>query len=104
LTALFAAAGAIEVKFATASVPAGSLTDIPTTAKLAMMGITFIVVSLNLPALASALAGGVGISAMAQHAGGPARFAGKSVGKGINSGYQAAKQLTGRAAGGSIEG
>jgi type IV secretion system protein VirB6 len=104
LTALFAAAGAIEVKFATASVPAGSLTDIPTTAKLAMMGITFIVVSLNLPALASALAGGVGISAMAQHAGGPARFAGKSVGKGISSGYRAAKQLTGRAAGGSIEG
>lgn len=69
LVALFAATGAIEVNFADANIPTGAISDLATTAKMAMMGIVFLAVSLNLPGLASALAGGVGISAMTQHAG-----------------------------------
>jgi type IV secretion system protein VirB6 len=104
LTALFAAAGAIEVNFALANLPSGSLTDIITTGKMAMMGLVFLVVSLNLPALASALAGGVGISAMSQHAGAPAKWAGKTAAKGLGAGFNAGKKLLGRGGGGSIEG
>lgn len=69
LTALFAAAGAIEVQFATGILPqnfdAGSLVLTWTLEfKIISMGIVFLFVSLNLPSLASALAGGVGISSM----------------------------------------
>jgi type IV secretion system protein VirB6 len=100
LTALFAAAGAIEVNFALSNLPTGSFADLLSTAKMAMMGLVFLVVSLNLPALASALAGGVGISAMAQHVGGSAKLAGKGLGKG----FQVTKQILGGGKGGSIHG
>lgn len=100
LTALFAAAGAIEVNFALNNLPMGSFSDLLTTAKMAMMGIVFWIVSMNLPALASALAGGVGISAMAQHSGPFAKRAGKGIGKA----YQGAKKLGGRESGGAIDG
>jgi len=100
LTALFAAAGAIEVNFALNNLPVGSFSDLLTTAKMAMMGIVFWIVSMNLPALASALAGGVGISAMAQHSGPFAKLAGKGIGKA----FQAAKMRAGRGSGGSIDG
>jgi type IV secretion system protein VirB6 len=67
---------------------------------MAMMGIVFWIVSMNLPALASALAGGVGISAMAQHSGPFAKLAGKGIGKA----FQAAMMRAGRGSGGSIDG
>lgn len=62
LTCLFAAAGMIEVNFGLKQVPTAltlsSLLD------MVLMGVGFILVSLNLPTLASQLAGGVGISSM----------------------------------------
>jgi type IV secretion system protein VirB6 len=69
LTALFAAAGAIEVNFATGILPTSfDLQQLVLTwtleFKILSMGIVFLFVSLNLPSLASALAGGVGISSM----------------------------------------
>ncbi|WP_429440813.1 type IV secretion system protein [Paraburkholderia sp. GAS33] len=69
LTALFAAAGAIEVQFANGILPTaftmGSLVLTWTLElKILSMGVVFLFVSLNLPSLASALAGGVGISSM----------------------------------------
>lgn len=81
LVALFAAAGAIEINFADANIPTGSVSDLGTIAKMAMMGIVFIVVSMNLPGLASALAGGVGISAMTQHVGSSGKGLAGALGK-----------------------
>jgi type IV secretion system protein VirB6 len=43
--------------------------------ELDVMGLSFWVISLNLPGLASSLAGGVGISAMVGKLGGAARIA-----------------------------
>ncbi|AFJ90380.1 Inner membrane protein of type IV secretion of T-DNA complex VirB6 (plasmid) [Burkholderia sp. KJ006] len=62
LVALFAAAGMLEIRFAQTMVPS----DITLLAlfQLVMMGVAFVVISLNLPSLASQLAGGVGISSM----------------------------------------
>ncbi|KVW77447.1 conjugal transfer protein TrbL [Burkholderia ubonensis] len=62
LVALFAAAGMLEIRFAQTMVPS----DITLLAlfQLVMMGVSFVVISLNLPGLASQLAGGVGISSM----------------------------------------
>ena len=88
-----------KMNFATTMLPTGSLTDLATTGKLAMMGIVFLVVSMNLPALASALAGGVGISAMSQHAGGPAK---KAFGMGAKGLGALGNKLLGRGSGGSI--
>jgi type IV secretion system protein VirB6 len=59
---------------------------------------------MNLPALASALAGGVGISAMAQHSGPFAKQARTGLGKAAAGGYRGARRLTGGGAGGAIEG
>lgn len=69
LVALYAAAGAIEVNYATSVLPQSfTLTDYvltwATLAKILASGVVFIVVSLNLPSLASQLGGGVGISSM----------------------------------------
>lgn len=74
LVALYAAAMAIEVKFANSQIskqlsvsassmsgPSFSWTGLAT---LALMDIAFIVIALNLPSLASQLAGGIGISSM----------------------------------------
>ncbi|OXC78609.1 type IV secretion system protein [Caballeronia sordidicola] len=62
LVALFAAAGAIEINFASSMIP--DTVTVSDLTGLVMMGIGFIFVSVNLPSLASQLAGGVGISGM----------------------------------------
>lgn len=78
LVALFAAAGAVEVNYATSHLPKSftasdyMLTWV-TIAKIWASGIVFIIVSLNLPSLASQLAGGVGISSMVGNLSGAAR-------------------------------
>ncbi|MDN7465807.1 type IV secretion system protein [Burkholderia gladioli] len=69
LSALYAAAGAIEVSFATSIMPTDySVTGVALTwvlfAKIIVSGFVFILISLTLPSLASQLAGGVGISSM----------------------------------------
>jgi len=82
LVALFAAAGMIEVNFAQTMVPTAM--TLLSLFQLVMMGIAFLVIALNLPGLASALGGGVGISSM--------------VGKG--SGLASALKAMGKAGGG----
>ena len=62
LVALFAAAGMIEIDFASSMIP--DTITVYNLVELVMMGIGFIVISVNLPALASQLAGGVGISGL----------------------------------------
>lgn len=69
LVALFGAVGAIEVSFMTSVLPKSfSVSDVMLTytieGKIIAAGLVFIVVSLNMPSLASQLAGGVGISSM----------------------------------------
>jgi type IV secretion system protein VirB6 len=64
LISLFAAACAVEVSFAVSMVPSTSTPTIKQVIELEIMGIVFWMVSLNLPGLASQLAGGVGISSM----------------------------------------
>lgn len=80
LVALFAAACALEVNFAMGVVPLNGSPSIAQVIDLDIMGLAFWVISLNLPGLASSLAGGVGISAMVGKLGSVARFAG-SLGK-----------------------
>ncbi|CAE6846982.1 hypothetical protein R75461_07290 [Paraburkholderia nemoris] len=80
LTALFAAAGAIEVNFATGILPSAFTPDQLVLTwtlefKILSMGIVFLFVSLNLPSLASSLAGGVGISSMVGKVSGAAGMA-----------------------------
>jgi type IV secretion system protein VirB6 len=80
LTALFAAAGAIEVNFATGILPTTfDLSNLILTWSLEFQilvtGIVFLFVSLNLPSLASSLAGGVGISSMVGKASGAMKSA-----------------------------
>jgi type IV secretion system protein VirB6 len=76
LVTLFAAACALEVNFAIGIIPqnngAPSMAEV---IELDVMGLSFWVISLNLPGLASALAGGVGISTMVGKLGGAARMA-----------------------------
>lgn len=62
LTALYAAAGMLEINFARTIVPTNI--NVLQLFQLVMMGIAFLIISLNLPSLASQLAGGVGISSM----------------------------------------
>lgn len=62
LVCLFAAAGMIEIRFAQSMVP--SALTLLNLFELLMMGIAFIIIALNMPGLASALGGGVGISSM----------------------------------------
>ena len=64
LVALFAAACALEVNFAMGVVPLNGSPSIAQVIDLDIMGLAFWVISLNLPGLASSLAGGVGISTM----------------------------------------
>ncbi|MCP1121315.1 type IV secretion system protein [Robbsia andropogonis] len=69
LVALFGAAGALEVSYMTWVLPTKfDVSDViltyATEGKIVSCGIVFIVISLNLPSLASQLAGGVGISSM----------------------------------------
>ncbi|KAE8756756.1 conjugal transfer protein TrbL [Paraburkholderia madseniana] len=80
LVALFAAACALEVNFAMGVVPLNGSPSIAQVIDLDIMGLAFWVISLNLPGLASSLAGGVGISTMVGNLGSVARFAG-SLGK-----------------------
>ncbi|WP_346779094.1 type IV secretion system protein [Burkholderia sp. Tr-20390] len=98
LVALFAAAGMLEIRFAQSMVPS----DITLLAlfQLVMMGVAFVVISLNLPSLASQLAGGVGISSMVGKLGMAGRAAaalskmgggGKGAGAGSSGG-----QITGK--------
>ncbi|SMG61564.1 type IV secretion system protein [Paraburkholderia susongensis] len=83
LVALFAAAGMLEIRFAQTIVP----TDITILSlfQLVMMGIAFVIISLNLPSLASQLAGGVGISSMVGKLSGVGRLA-AALGKGASGG------------------
>lgn len=62
LVCLFAAAGMLEINFAKTMVP--SSITLLSLFQLVLMGVSFVIISLNLPGLASALAGGVGISSM----------------------------------------
>lgn len=62
LVALFAATAAIEINFATSHI--STTFGWKALIEMALMGVVFIVVALELPSLASALAGGVGISSM----------------------------------------
>jgi type IV secretion system protein VirB6 len=74
LVALYAAAGAIEVKFALSIAPTGTV--FPTmkqVIEIDVMGFVFLVIALNLPGLAAGLANGVGISAMTGSLGAAAR-------------------------------
>ncbi|SOF01980.1 TrbL/VirB6 plasmid conjugal transfer protein [Burkholderia sp. OK233] len=80
LVALFAAACALEVNFAMGVVPLNGSPSIAQVIDLDIMGLAFWVISLNLPGLASSLAGGVGISTMVGKLGSVARLAG-SLGK-----------------------
>jgi type IV secretion system protein VirB6 len=76
LVTLFAAACALEVNFAMGIIPANNGSpSIAQIIELDIMGLSFWVISLNLPGLASALAGGVGISTMVGRLGGVARMA-----------------------------
>ncbi|MBK5053792.1 type IV secretion system protein [Burkholderia sp. R-70006] len=76
LVTLFAAACALEVNFAMGVVPLNGSPSIAQVIDLDIMGLSFWVISLNLPGLASSLAGGVGISTMVGKLGSVARFAG----------------------------
>lgn len=71
LVALIAAAGMIEISFASSISPDEA--TLGTLIEIALMGVSFIVVSLNLPGLASQLSGGVGISSMVGKMGQAAR-------------------------------
>jgi type IV secretion system protein VirB6 len=83
LVALYAATCALQINFATSHVPT-SLT-LGAIIEQAVMGIAFVVISISLPNLAAALAGGAAISANAHSLKGPlgaALKALKSGGKG----------------------
>ncbi|KVL25464.1 conjugal transfer protein TrbL [Burkholderia territorii] len=80
LVALFSALGAIEVTYATSIIPhaftpASVLLTWTLEAKIVASGFVFIIISLNLPSMASQLAGGVGLSAMTGKVAGAARSA-----------------------------
>lgn len=84
LVALFGAVGAIEVRFMTSVLPKSfSVDDVMLTyaieGKIIGAGLVFIVVSLNMPSLASQLAGGVGISSMVGKIGGAASAAARAM-------------------------
>lgn len=101
LTALFAAAGAIEVQFANGILPtAFTMGQLVLTwtleLKILSMGVVFLFVSLNLPSLASALAGGVGISSMVGKVGGVAGAAARALSRSGGGGG-------GKGNGGSLE-
>lgn len=84
LVCLFAAAGMLEIRFASTMVP--SSMTLQQLAGLVMMGVAFIVISLNLPGLASALGGGVGMSSMVGKGGGMAAAALKALKAGGDKG------------------
>lgn len=75
LVALFAAACSLEVNFAMGVVPLNGSPSIGQVIDLDIMGLAFWVISLNLPGLASSLAGGAGISTMVGKLGTVAKFA-----------------------------
>ncbi|WP_428983700.1 type IV secretion system protein [Paraburkholderia phymatum] len=75
LVALFAAACATEVNFAMGVVPLDGAPSVGQVIDLDIMGLAFWIISLNLPGLASSLAGGVGISTMTGKIGGAVKFA-----------------------------
>ncbi|MEX3555433.1 MAG: type IV secretion system protein [Burkholderia gladioli] len=84
LVALFAAVGAIEVRFMTSVLPkAFDVHNVMLTyaieGKIIGAGLVFIVVSLSMPSLASQLAGGVGISSMVGKIGNAASMAMKAM-------------------------
>lgn len=62
LVALMSAAGLIEIRFAQSIAP--NMATLGSLIKIVLMGVSFVVISLNLPGLASQLSGGVGISSM----------------------------------------
>lgn len=62
LVCLFSAAGMVEIEFALSMAP--DQMTLVSLVQLVLMGVCFIVIGLNLPGLASALGGGVGISSM----------------------------------------
>jgi type IV secretion system protein VirB6 len=71
---LFAAACALEVNFAIGVVPLNGAPSLAQVIDLDVMGLAFWIISLNLPGLASSLAGGVGISTMVGKLGSVMRF------------------------------
>ncbi|NKF95666.1 conjugal transfer protein TrbL [Ralstonia solanacearum] len=71
LVALISAAGLIEIRFAQSISP--NHATLGSLIKIVLMGVSFIVISLNLPGLASQLSGGVGISSMVGKIGQAAR-------------------------------
>ncbi|WP_323123172.1 type IV secretion system protein [Burkholderia alba] len=97
LVALFATVGALEVSFATSQLPTrfdldNAIMTWQIEGKLLGFGFVFLIISLNLPSLASQLAGGVGLSSMVGNIGGASRAIG-----GISRGLS--KMLSGRRGG-----
>ncbi|KJJ97327.1 MULTISPECIES: type IV secretion system protein [Ralstonia] len=62
LVALMAAAGMIQIAFASSIAP--DKANLASLVEISLMGVAFFVITLNLPGLASQLTGGVGISSM----------------------------------------
>jgi type IV secretion system protein VirB6 len=62
LVALMAAAGMIQISFASSIAP--DQATLASLVEISLMGVAFFVITLNLPGLASQLTGGVGISSM----------------------------------------
>lgn len=85
LVVLFAAVGAIEVEYATSAIPKGGFSVsqyagyVGGAIMMAMMAVVFVVISLNMPSLASQLAGGIGISSMVGKLAAAARGASKAM-------------------------
>jgi type IV secretion system protein VirB6 len=75
LVTLFGAACALEVNFAMGVIPMNGSPSIAQVIDLDIMGLAFWIISMNLPGLASSLAGGVGISTMVGKLGPVARLA-----------------------------
>ncbi|MGF6872710.1 type IV secretion system protein VirB6 [Paraburkholderia sp. MM5477-R1] len=93
LVTLFAASCALEVNFAMGFIPAGgAMPSIAEVFELDIMGISFWIIALNLPGLASSLAGGVGISTMVGRLG----TAGRMLGSLAKAGGEGGKASGGR--------
>ncbi len=101
LVALFAAVGAVEIDFAKSVIPSGGFSTeqygsfLGGAMMMIVMGFVFIVISLNMPSLASQLAGGVGISSMV----GKLASAAKGIGKLAQAAGKLGKSGGGRSGG-----
>lgn len=96
LVALMAAAGMIQIAFASSIAP--DKANLASLVEISLMGVAFFVITLNLPGLASQLTGGVGISSMVGKISQAARIM-----KAMQGGLKGSGGK-GRSGGGSMEG